>query len=211
MPSPDVLADLESIPDTPQELYYVKQCLRALQGRLAALEAAPGASAADLASLQQALAALTSRAAAPAAAAEEASYAQVKRTSNQVIPTGTWTAISFDAEIVDTNGYWVVGSPTRFSIRETGRYAVGGAVVYAVNATGTRHLAVFKNGVLASLGPLTNNTAPGGAQNPSLQVHGEVELTAGDYVELRVFQDSGGDLSVLQSGDSPTAWIRKIS
>lgn len=63
---PDVIPDIDAIPDQPQEMYFIKRCLRELQRRLAEVENSP---------MQQSIDALTARVAAleaPKVAAEPA-------------------------------------------------------------------------------------------------------------------------------------------
>jgi hypothetical protein len=89
---------------------------------------------------------------------------------------------------------------TRVTVATTGAYLFVGSVLFAANATGLRTLALRINGGTTYLALLYFPT--NGAANPlGVQVVGFGSLTAGDYIELLAYQDSGG---ALNSGDAAT-------
>lgn len=117
------------------------------------------------------------------------------RTSSQTIPNATWTAITlgqdFDSEeSVSSLGMWESGEPTRITVPEDGYYAADGGVFWRGNSTGTRRVAIYVNGSVKARA--TDSTV--GSTFHSVNVSKVLELSADDYVELYVYQDSGGDL-----------------
>jgi hypothetical protein len=133
-----------------------------------------------------------------------ASAAHVTRAATQAITTAVETAISFDTEVRDDGGYWVVGSPTRLTIPATGWYNLSGHTIWEANTTGIRYGALMKNGTdylaYVSNGPHATN----GNFRENLAIN--VYLTAGDYIEMKVTHDrgsnlnAGGGLSVAKIG-----------
>lgn len=124
---------------------------------------------------------------------------RVYDSSNQSIPDSAQTAINFDGEEYDTdNMHDTVTNNTRITINKTGKYVIWAGVGWAANATGIRQVNITKNGttVLA-----TNQThSPNGINNFNMTQSTIADLTAGDYVECIVFQNSGGALNVVGGG-----------
>lgn len=118
--------------------------------------------------------------------------ARVRRTTNQAVATATFTPISFDTTFYNVGGIWSAGSPTRLTAPVDGYYEVKGQVRWANNTTNTRGLWFQKNG--------TGNRIQGvyaPAMNSLEQSTSTViQLTAGDYIEVLAYQDSGGSLNI---------------
>lgn len=122
------------------------------------------------------------------------------RTTVQTITTGTNTAITLnDAESYDTDNFHsTVTNLSRITIPASmgGIYQLTAATQWAVSATGNRITFLQVNGVT----PLVGSTVAGVAGNSLQQnVTAVVSLAAGDYVELIVFQSSGGNLTTTNS------------
>jgi hypothetical protein len=123
------------------------------------------------------------------------------RTTSQTITTSTQTKVQFDA--VDSDGWncWDLSpNPTRLTVPITGRYIVTGNVAFAASASGHRALNILKNNTLelarSDFNPVSNSVDT----HSTVTCHA-VTLTKGDYVELRVWQNSGSNLDILNSGD----------
>lgn len=119
--------------------------------------------------------------------------AKVTRSTTQALTTGTDTPISWDTEAFDIGGYWAIGDPTKFTISITGYYLVEGNITFETNSTGERHTSIFVNGV-AQVG---QRQPPISANATIINTCGILALTAGDYVQLVAFQNSGGNLNAL--------------
>lgn len=121
----------------------------------------------------------------------------VTHSTTQSIPTGTFTAHLFDTETFDTDttgDHSTSSATSKFTVITGGTYLLSGAVAFAGNATGRRGGAFYKNGAI-----LTGSEwlVPAGVASsliiPSMAFM--VQLVAGDYVEMWVYQDSGGALN----------------
>lgn len=125
--------------------------------------------------------------------------AQVYHTASQTIPdSGIWTPISFSSTAWDdANFHNNVNNNTRMTVPFTGKYLVSTNVVLSpANSTGVRYISFDINGDESAWGDsgTTANSSGGNARLSSTTV---LNLTSGSYVRVRVFQNSGGPLTVL--------------
>jgi hypothetical protein len=123
----------------------------------------------------------------------------VYRTSDQSVSTGTYTAISWQAEHFDSDSFWTVSpNPTRLTIPsgKGGKYQVNVSVQFAGVGTGDSVLRLNKNGndlkVLYLKGP-----------NGDLYIaYSQIfDLSAADYLEAFV---NPGTNSTVYSGSDRT-------
>ena len=129
-------------------------------------------------------------------------HARIYMSAAQSIPDATSTTLSFDTVRSNVGAMWVVGSPTVFTIPVAGRYAVGGWASWASNATGNRNLWIRLNAggtflardLRAATTSLTDQT-----------LSTEWDFAAGDTVDIRGYQDSGGPLDATVE-----FWIRRV-
>jgi hypothetical protein len=121
----------------------------------------------------------------------------------QSIANGTNTALTWDTEDFDTDGFHSTSSNTsRITIPsgKGGKYLFIGATMYAANATGVRIAKLFKNGseLIQSefnKGDGTNFTA--------ININAILDLVATDYVEFVTLQNSGGSLNAYKNVGPP--------
>lgn len=117
------------------------------------------------------------------------------RTTNQSITTDTWTAVAFDGETWDTGSlHSTVTNNSRITVPVAGKYVVQGLAMFAGGSTGTaRYIALALNGsrILQAQAdaPDTNNYAR--------NIGDILNLAANDYLELHVYQATGGNLNVV--------------
>lgn len=134
--------------------------------------------------------------------------ARVNRTTNQSIPTGVATALSFDAVRFDNSSLFNLANPTRLTASTAGRYIVGGGVDFLANATGYRQVMIrINSGTVLALVTQPGNQA---TSNPDAEfaVCTLADMAAGDYVELLVTQTSGGALNCqVLAGRSPEFYM----
>lgn len=134
------------------------------------------------------------------------------RTSAQTIGTGSWTAISFDTELTDTDSMIdVSGQPTRVTCSTPGSYIVKANVSWAANNTGVRGIRVtHKNSAgttQATYGADLRQSVSNGATVTECTTGHGVVLAAGDYVIVEVYQDSGGNLNTSVGSDTHHAVV----
>lgn len=131
------------------------------------------------------------------------SGANVTRASSQSISNATWTLITYTTETFDTDGYWSAGSPTKLIIPETGYYLVGCITKFAANANNEPEIMIYINGSTPAT-RVTGGTRPTGHSQLNISVVNA--YTKNDYLEAKVYQNSGGALNVENS----TFWIARL-
>lgn len=132
-----------------------------------------------------------------------------KSSSAQVIGTSAMTPITFDAESFDIGTlHDNVTNNSRITIPtggDVGAWFLTGQVSFVFNATGDRTVALFKNG--AQVASIITRASAG--TSTVLPVHFIDDVpTVGDYYEVQVFQDSGGNLNV--SAGSQNTWFSAV-
>lgn len=125
--------------------------------------------------------------------------------------TGNWLAVTFNSERYDTTGlHSVAANTSRITIAETGLYEVGGCVEFAGNSTGRRDVQVWVDGSSANAFLADGNDGLGSGVWRKT-INGPFRIAAGSYIELMVFQSSGGNLAVNNNGNySPEFWCHWI-
>lgn len=129
----------------------------------------------------------------PALAASEA---LVFKSGTQSLTNGAWTTLLFDSEDFDDDAYHsTVTNTSRLVVPTTGRYLIYGQCAFVNNATGARGLWITVNGATTFVkGCFVFVPNVGATYGTFPEIVCELQLTAGDYVELSAFQDSGGAL-----------------
>lgn len=117
--------------------------------------------------------------------------------ASQAIGNAAWTAVAMSSESFD-EGNWHDNSTnnSRFTVPGGVSYArVTATMSFVANATGDRYIRFDKNGsqYTGSFARDGNSTEPNGTQ---LQLADVIPVVAGDYLEVKVYQDSGGNLNV---------------
>lgn len=121
----------------------------------------------------------------------------VTRAAAQTIPDNTLTTMSWDSETQDYNLAFD-GSDTKLIPLMYGSIMVSATVQFASNATGYRGVQIWKNGTTKVA---TARDAAEASGVTVLTASGITTLGApGDYFEVKVFQDSGGNLDVEKTG-----------
>jgi hypothetical protein len=130
--------------------------------------------------------------AAPAGGAATFVGCRLTKSADQTISNATFTAISFNGEDFDTDAFHdnsTNNSRITIPSGKGGKYLFTVSGYFADNATGTRTTALYKNGSLLSKARCI-------WRREGLGISAVLSLVATDYIELFVYQDSGGNLDV---------------
>lgn len=148
-----------------------------------------------------------------AIAASETIAASYTTNAGQTIATGTATIIDFEDRQHDTHGSVTTGASWKFTAQSSGIYAVKASMLFAADAdwtaTETLYLDLFKDGALYAR--LDFRTVEVSATS----IHGlsggaDVNLVAGSYIDVRVTQSSGGNVSLDSTSGYNTISIHRI-
>ena len=135
--------------------------------------------------------------------------ARVYPSSAQTISTATDTVINFNTELFDTNSFHDNSTNnSRFTIPAGlgGYYKVSGSIRFDQNGTGRRFVVVTANGAGIAVFEFT----PASGVYLSLPFEVIVGLIATDYVQVAVYQQSGGNLNTLANYDSTFFQIERL-
>jgi hypothetical protein len=133
------------------------------------------------------------------------------RTTNTSITTNTWTAVSWNAETFDTDTmHDNMTNPQRTTFTTAGTYLITFRAMWAANGTGTRYLAIEKNGTTTQ-GSGTDvvtsfATAANGGTHNGINVTVMAEFAANDYIMAFVNQTSGGALNLSGTSDAHSSF-----
>ena len=124
-----------------------------------------------------------------------------KTDSTQAITTSTYALVSFNNEVIDTDGFHSDATNNdRITIPtgKGGKYLVTAALHYAANATNGRRILITKNGD-ASTGTAQADQRTGGFSGAPSEAlfSGIISLAAADYIVLNAFQDSGSTINIV--------------
>lgn len=119
-------------------------------------------------------------------------------TGNQVIATATTTTIIFDEESVDRLSEYDTATGLFTAIGD-GVYNVAATIQWAnTDANKSYYVRIFKNGSSV----MDHRDLPTVTfSNLSQSISANVELSAADTISIRVFQDSGGNESIVATTD----------
>lgn len=137
---------------------------------------------------------------------------RVFNSANQSITTATVTTLAFDSERFDTDGmHSTAVNTSRITITAPGRYLIGVCVSWDVSAAGQRFMRFMLNGV-TEIARVRSPPVAGGALGSTYVLETVYDLAAGDFVEVQVQQDTGGNLNVLAAANySPEFWAHRLS
>lgn len=131
-------------------------------------------------------------------------FAAYMSTATQSISNASFTKVQFNTEIFDTNNNYDPTTNYRFTPTVAGYYQINATIIFANAASGRMIHCIFKNGSeyarLSNLNLATTSgvRASGGAV---IYMNGST-----DYLELFVYQDSGGALNISGSDAITAQW-----
>jgi hypothetical protein len=127
-------------------------------------------------------------------------YANVYQTAPTSLASGTSTAVAFDTELEDdTAMHSTTSNNSRITIATAGLYLVTAQVTFdTASSTGSRSVFIRRSG--------SNVATSGGAASSGTHTESctaPVRLTAGQYLQLFAYQDSGSAMDA-RSGSAST-------
>lgn len=127
------------------------------------------------------------------------------------VSNGGFNTLTFDNEDIDTDGmHSTVSNTGRITIATTGIYILTASIQWAANATGKRVLLLYVDGT-DDYGRLEIPAVTGGGTTSMTINSVPRQLTAGQYAECWVFQDSGGALDINAQPYFGVHWFGKVS
>lgn len=122
--------------------------------------------------------------------------------AHQTISTATWTDVTWNTEIFDTDAFHdnaTNNSRITIPTGKGGYYRITVLAYWnAASATGNRVVAIAKNGTRQATSELQGSSVSGPV-NVRTQV---LNLVAGDYLTMQVYQGSGGNMDIWKQ-DAP--------
>lgn len=115
------------------------------------------------------------------------------------VANNTDVVLTFNSERYDTDTiHSTITNTSRLTCKTAGIYDIWAAVEFAGNATGIRYLSIRLNGTtyIARIGAPATSTII-----HALNVSCHYSLTANDYLEALVYQNSGAALNVNSAGN----------
>ena len=133
---------------------------------------------------------------------------RIYRNSNQSIADSTSAAISFTTATYDPSSFWSSGSHLTFPASSDGYYSITAHVDFAFNSGGYRQISIVKNGTTT----IATTSIDASSNNDTiLSLTTEYSFVATDYIQLFVYQNSGGALDVVRAADySPVLSLHRI-
>lgn len=118
--------------------------------------------------------------------------ARIERTSNQGIPAGLITTVSWQSPKIDTATFWSAGAPTRLTVpASVNTVNVRFAAAFTTATTGQHSLNVYKNGTQVAQTNFANSSTP-----PVAQVEtGPLSVAPGDYFEAVCYIPNGNTVA----------------
>ena len=121
--------------------------------------------------------------------------AMVRRAATQAIPDSAWTPASFDTEDRDDDGFWAIGTPTNFACGSDGWHVITYAVDWEIDIQGKREMRIRLDGGATIRYGITREQYAGGLSDSRESMTLVEYLTAGQYVELELYQNAGHALN----------------
>lgn len=130
----------------------------------------------------------------------------VYNSTDQSIANSTNTILTWNTESFDVDGYHSTSSNTsRFTVPtgKTGYFLFTANIGWGSSASGIRQVFFLKNGTAIATIESTTSSSGFVEQSPSITV----SLSAADYLEIRVWQNSGGNLDVRNASSASITYL----
>jgi len=129
--------------------------------------------------------------------------ATLSLTVDQSIGAGAFTPVAWDQEDIDVGDiHDNAVNPSRITVSKPGDYLLIADIQFDASAAGNRGVRFAKNGVVLAQTEIVRSAV--GGTDTFLDKASFVRLAADDFIEVEVFQSSGGGLDILADGCSFT-------
>jgi hypothetical protein len=124
--------------------------------------------------------------------------------AGQSISNATFTIIDFGTKDFDTKNEVTTGASWKFTAAQTGYYRVNSAITFTSTTAWAEgeviELNLYKNGSSVSCMGRTNGRDFSASSEYASAAGGDIiYLLAGDYIDFRLYQNSGGTLALLNN------------
>lgn len=122
----------------------------------------------------------------------------IYRSANLTVSNTTETFVTWDTESFDTDGFHSTSTNTsRITIPsgKAGKYLITAWGGFAGNATGYRQMSIIRNNYAGTPLRFGNMAIPGSTVGGAMSLSGIADLSVGDYLEMSIYQSSGGNLT----------------
>ncbi len=142
--------------------------------------------------------------------------ARYTRTTTQSIASGSYQIVNYATQVIDPFSLVTVGASWLFDCQLSGYYLVYANAVLenntGWNAGEVGSLALHKNGTLYSVLDYHDDLKEFGTGLELSLCGGDIiELEDGDYIDVRVYQDSGGAINIQADGTLSYINIARIN
>lgn len=146
-------------------------------------------------------------------ATNEKMIARYSTAAGQSMTNGASTLIDFGTKTKDTHGSVTTGGSWKFTAQAAGDFEVNALTILSSGggwaAAEEAYLDVFKNGsFLTRLDRYYSDSTH--TARVTLGGIDTIELVAGDYIDVRLYQGSGGAITLLASADSNYVMIKRV-
>lgn len=122
----------------------------------------------------------------------------VSQSTAQSIPTNTFTAVNFQAAVVNTPVMWVASVPSTITVTVAGVYLITGQILWGTtSATGGREVDLAVNGSAQANAIARSNSPGSNTYDVAVDTTAFFRLAANSTIQMLAWQSSGGALSTV--------------
>lgn len=133
--------------------------------------------------------------------------ARVSHGADQTISNDTQTTLAFNKEKYDYDAiHDNTTNNSRLTCKTAGLYTITASIQFASNSSGSRAILILLNGKTI-IGGDQRDASPDIATTCNVSV--DYPLAVNDYVEVQAYQNRGGNLNVVSSGERTPLFMMK--
>jgi len=125
---------------------------------------------------------------------------RVTHSANQTVATSTYVTLTFDTERWDTDDIHDLSTnPERLTCKTAGKYIANFTAQWASSPAARYRFFIYKN---AGVKQAVSEVITGAVGYPGLTVTAIVDLAVNDYLYVKAWQNSGGNVAVNKSNQN---------